>query len=123
LDDLTSRYQSIAEKAHRSAELASNDLIHIQELEKEIEEAVRLWQYQKNAYSSNTQATANIQRLLGDIARDLDTIKRQYKQGMKSYSQIDQDLIGLSIRSSNASILIDNDQTININGEINMHHI
>ena len=110
----------MAEKAQRLGERAETDHKRIRTLEQELEESVRLWQYQKNAYSSNTLATANIQRLLGEISRDTDNLKRQYRQGIKTYSQIEQDLILLSRKANNTLIPIEIDQKIDINGEIRM---
>jgi chromosome segregation ATPase len=120
LGDLASRYQAVAEKAHRLGERAEADHNRIRDLERELEESVRLWQYQKNAYSSNTLATANIQRLLSEISRDLDNLKRQYRQGIKNYNQIEQDLILLSRKANSTLIPIEDDQKIDINGEIRM---
>jgi len=120
LGDLASRYQAVAEKAHRLGERAETDHNRIRDLERGLEESVRLWQYQKNAYSSNTLATANIQRLLSEISRDLDNLKRQYRQGIKNYNQIEQDLIQLSRKANSTLIPIEDNQKIDINGEIRM---
>ncbi len=120
LGDLAGRYQAVAEKARRLGERAETDHKRIHDLERELEESTRLWQYQRNAYSSNTLATANIQRLLGEISRDLENLKRQYRQGIKNYNQIEQELILLSRKANNTLIPIENDQKIDINGEIRM---
>jgi hypothetical protein len=118
LGDLASRYQAVAEKARHLGERAEADHSRIRSLEREMDESVRLWQYQKNAYSSNTLATANIQRLLSEISRDLDNLKRQYRQGIKNYNQIEQDLVLLSRKANSTLIPIEDDQRIDINGEI-----
>jgi chromosome segregation ATPase len=120
LGDISSRYQSIAERARRFSERAEADQNHIHDLEKQIDEAVNLWQFQKNAYSSNTMATANIHRLLGDITQNLEFLKQQSRQGKKGYGQIEQELAFLSAKATNATIPIELDQKIDINGEIRM---
>jgi hypothetical protein len=47
-------------------------------------------------------------------------LKRQYRQGIKNYNQIEQDLIQLSRKANSTLIPIEDNQKIDINGEIRM---
>ncbi|HVN52931.1 MAG TPA: hypothetical protein VMT46_01280 [Anaerolineaceae bacterium] len=117
LGEFTSRYHTISERIQAMADRAQEEQNRVRDLENQFNESVQMWRYQMRANSASPQAMSEIQKLVDDAIRDLNTLKQQARQGGKGYQQIVQDLILLSRRVNSATISIDDQQKIDINGE------
>ena len=118
LSDMSRRYQSVAQRSRSIADRAEEDQNRILQLENELDRSLQLWRSQLNAQAGNTVARGGIQNVLDVANREHNNLKRQYVQGIKPYSQIEQGLALLLRQVNGAQVAIDNAQKIDINGEV-----
>jgi hypothetical protein len=118
LGDLLSRYQKVESKIIRIQQQAENESRHILDIDHQIETAIGLWQYQKNVYVNDTVAISSIQKLISEVDRKIEALKKQSRQRTSNYQQIEEELTNQFKSLKEAVIPIKDDQEIDINGEI-----
>jgi chromosome segregation ATPase len=113
LSELSTKLQSLAERAGQKAARAEQEQSRIQDLEGELAELTRRWQALGQEYP---EAVGEIRGLNAQIGREVEGLKRQYRQGSIAYSQILQSLNLLCQNVQNEQINLSNGQTLRLDG-------
>ncbi len=118
LGSLTARYQTLLEKANQVAEKAANDQERVASLEDDLDRLAAQWEELWQAHRDNSQTTAEIRKLLADQDGERDLLKRQYRQGARSYDQVLQTLQALQRKARLAQVVIDDTHLLDVNGRL-----
>jgi hypothetical protein len=118
LSDLGGKYQALAAKLKQTVETAQQDQNRIKELEARFAESCQLWQYQMQEYSDNLLTRESISKLLQEAEKELDAIRQRYQRDRLPYHQVLQQLRSLCQKIDSAEAAYDENNVIDINGEI-----
>ena len=118
LSDLGGKYQALAAKLKQAVETAQQDQNRIKELEARFAESCQLWQYQMQEYSDNLLTRESISKLLQEAEKELDAIRQRYQRDRLPYHQVLQQLRSLCQKIDSAEAAYDENNVIDINGEI-----
>ncbi len=118
IGSISAKYQALSSKVQQIAERAAQEQSQVEKLEADIDELAQLWQQQMQTYRDNPNTTEEIRRLLGELENQHSSIKRQYRQGGKTYEQILQALQSLQRRIRIAQVSIDENHVIDVNGRM-----
>ncbi len=116
LSDLTEEYSALADQLGRIAERALLESDRVQELEKRLEEARKLWLHQVHTHKGQHMLIDSIESLLAETDRDLETLKKGYEHGGLPYAQVLQGLRSICRKVEDALVPTDGNQVMEING-------
>jgi len=95
LSEMGGQYQSLAENAHQLAVKAEQEQSKIHTLEGEILHAMQTWQDRSKQYSGDPAIQNEIHQINVKTNDTLNTIKKNYRQGVSTYDQVLKELYGL----------------------------
>jgi chromosome segregation ATPase len=116
LSDLAGKLQALAERAGRKVERAEQEQTRIRDLEGDLDDLIRRWQALGQQVP---QASAEIRKIGSETDRELDRLKRLYRQGALSYSQVLQSINSLCQDVQNSQITLEDGQILRLNGNQN----
>lgn len=118
LGNLSARYQALVERTQQALERATEDQIQVTDLENDYGERVQRWQTLARTYSANELTQREIQDLLANSERDMNSIRQACRQGTRNYIQTLQGLRNLVRNIDIAIVAVDESHSLNINGQV-----
>jgi chromosome segregation ATPase len=118
LGSLSARYQTLVEKLRQGSERLAQEQTQVEDIETEIDELAQYWESQWRTYRDNPMASQEMRGLLDSVEQQQSQLKRQYRQGAKSYNQIIQELKALQRKLKYFQAALDDDHAIDSGGRV-----
>ena len=116
--NLADEYQALQNKVRQVVDAAEKDQNRIREQETRLEEVKNLWKELRNANPGNARLKEDIQILIQNVDQQMEDIKEKYRLGGLPYNQALQQIRVLYQNLSNTVVYFDDENTVDINGEI-----
>ena len=118
LGKLSSRYQVLSEKIGRAMERAAEEQAELESLDSELSEHRERWKNLRRAYRDNPQASQEINDLLDGVEKEVESLRKQARQGDLSAEQLEQALKKLTRRVRLAQVAVDDQHAVDVNGRV-----
>jgi hypothetical protein len=116
LEQISARYHDLAVHIQQTTENAEKEMVAVNQLENEITDLQQRWQNTWRSYQDTLEVVQDIRHLLDEADREIGTIRRQYKQKARNYSQVFQSLKGLERKLRYYQVALDENRALDMDG-------
>lgn len=118
LSELSERYQILEVQLNQLVDTALQEQKRVLEYEKRLDDSIKMWQRQVAQNSKNRTVQIGVEDLLDEIHREHEALKQRYERGVIRYPQALQGMRQICRRIDEASVPLNEQQAIDINGTI-----
>ncbi len=115
---LAGQYQTLVEKVRQGLERAAHERTQVEDLENDLLELAQRWQEQRQAYQDEPEVSQEIRTMLGELEREMATLRRKAQQKSNSYEQILQTLKNLHRKVRFFQVELDEEHALDVAGNI-----
>lgn len=116
--NLSTRYQTLAERLRQGAGRAAQEQSQIEDLETSISDLVAPWQDRLGEYRENPEASLEIRDLIDSVEQETKRIRSQYLQGALDYNQTLLALRTLQRKVRFYQVALDDEHAVDASGRV-----